>query len=285
MIRWGGIKISFHPLFVIIMLTSVLTGHFLELLALFAIVFIHELGHVVAARLFGITVLSVQLLPFGGVAVMEDTGHLTAGREMAIALAGPLQNVLMIGASLALHAARLWDGPFLDYFIQSNLLIALFNLLPILPLDGGKISQALCSLLLPYYATLVWSHRISLLFSALLIVYSLLPLLLETSGLQFNLLLIGVFLLYSNSMDYRNIPYRFLRFLVNRDRSFSRHLLNGTLAQPIIAEKTKPLDHILRLFKREKYHFIYVMNHQGNIVAVVPEQRVISSFLQGSPGA
>lgn len=285
MIKWGGIAISFHPFFVIIMLTSVLTGHFPELLALFAIVFIHELGHVFAARMYGITVLSVQMLPFGGVAVMEDTGLLTAGREIAIALAGPLQNILLIGASLLLHAAGLWDGPFLDYFIQSNLLIALFNLLPVLPLDGGKISQALCSIILPYHATLVWSHRISLLFSGLLIAYSLFPLLAEKEGIRFNLLLIGLFLLYSNLMDYRNIPYRFLRFLMNRDRSFSRHLLNGALAQPIVAEKAKPLDHILRLFKREKYHFIYVMNHQGNIVAVVPEQRVISAFLRGSPRA
>lgn len=280
MIKWGGMTISFHPLFVIIMLMSVLTGHFLELLSLFAIVFIHELGHVAAARMYGIRVLSVQMLPFGGVAVMEDAGDLTAGREIAIALAGPVQNVLLIFASLLLHAAGLWDGPFLDYFIQSNILIALFNLLPILPLDGGKISQAFGSFLLPYHATLVWSYRISLLFSAMLIAYSLLPLLLLREGLQLNILMIGIFLLYSNAIDYRNIPYRFLRFLVNRDRSFSRQLMNGTLAQPIVAEKAKPLDHILRLFKREKYHFIYVMNHQGNIVAVVPEQRVISSFLR-----
>lgn len=267
------------------MLISVLTGHFLELLALFTIVFVHEMGHVFAARMYDIKVLSVQMLPFGGVAVMEDSGNLTAGREIVIALAGPLQNLMLIGASLLLHAIGIWDGPFLSYFIQSNLLIALFNLLPILPLDGGKISQALCSLVMPYYATLLWSYRISLLFSVLLVAYSFLPLWLGLGGMQLNLLLIGLFLLYSNLMDYRNIPYRFIRFLVNRDRSFSRHLLNGTLAQPIVAEKTKPLDHILRLFKREKYHFIYVMNQQGNIVAVVPEQRVISSFLQGGSGA
>jgi stage IV sporulation protein FB len=285
LIKWRGIAISFHPFFVIIMLMSVLTGHFLELLALFTIVFVHEMGHVFAARMHDIKVLSVQMLPFGGVAVMEDAGNLTAGREIVIALAGPLQNLMLIGASLLLHAIGIWDGPFLSYFIQSNLLIALFNLLPILPLDGGKISQALCSLVMPYYATLLWSYRISLLFSVLLVAYSFLPLWLGLGGMQLNLLLIGLFLLYSNLMDYRNIPYRFIRFLVNRDRSFSRHLLNGTLAQPIVAEKTKPLDHILRLFKREKYHFIYVMNQQGNIVAVVPEQRVISSFLQGGSGA
>ncbi|SDF25508.1 sporulation factor SpoIVFB. Metallo peptidase. MEROPS family M50B [Fontibacillus panacisegetis] len=283
MIRWNGIVISFHPFFVIIMLTSLLTGHLLELLALFVIVFIHELGHVAAARFLGVKVLSVQMLPFGGVAIMEDTGHLTAGREILISLAGPLQNMVLIGLSLLFHAVGLWDGPFLSYFINSNLLIALFNLLPILPLDGGKISQSLCTLLLPYHATLIWSHRISLLFSIMLIAYSIIPQLLGQGAVQLNLLLVGSFLLYSNWSDYRNIPYRFLRFLVNRERFFSEQH-NGNIAQPIVADKSKPLDYILRLFKREKYHFIYVVNQQGNIVAVVPEQRVISSYLRGNPG-
>ncbi|MNJ72289.1 hypothetical protein D3C77_689210 [compost metagenome] len=95
--------------------------------------------------------------------------------------------------------------------------------------------------------------------------------------------MVGSFLLYSNWNDYRNIPYRFLRFLVNRERFFSEKY-SGSIAQPIVAEKSKPLDYILRLFKREKYHFIYVVNQQGNIVAVVPEQQVISSYLRGYPG-
>lgn len=123
------------------MLASVITGHFLELLTLFAIVFIHEWGHVAAAKWFGVHVLSVQLLPFGGVAVMEDTAYLNAGREMMIALAGPLQNGLLIGCAWLLHAAGLWDGPYYDYFVQGNVLIALFNLLPVLPLDGGRYSS------------------------------------------------------------------------------------------------------------------------------------------------
>ncbi|MNW50621.1 Stage IV sporulation protein FB [compost metagenome] len=265
------------------MLASLITGHFFELLALFLIVFIHELGHVAAARFFGVKVLSIQMLPFGGVAVMEDTGHLTALREMIISLAGPLQNLLLIGLSLLFQSVGLWDGPFLSYFIQCNLLLALFNLLPILPLDGGKICQSLCSLFLPYHTTLVWSHRISLLFSFIVTMYSVIPLLLGQGPLQLNLLLVGLFLLYSNWIDYRNIPYRFMRFLVNRERFFSEHT-SGSLAQPIVADKAKPLDHILRLFRREKYHFIYVVNQQGNIVAVVPEQRVISSYLRGNPG-
>ncbi|RUT27822.1 Zn-dependent protease [Paenibacillus zeisoli] len=262
------------------MLASVLTGRFLELIALFGIVFVHELGHVAAARWFGISVLSVTMLPFGGNAVMEDTGNITAGKEIVIALAGPFQNLVLIGITLLLHQNAVWEGAFPDYFIQCNMLIALFNLLPILPLDGGKISQALCSLSLPYHSTILWCTRVSVLFSGLVIIYAVGPWLMG-GALQLNLLLIGSFLLYSNLTDYRNVHYRFLRFLMNRDKSFSQHLIQGSLVQPIIADTSKPLDRILRLLRREKYHFIYVMNHEGQVMAVVPEQKIITSYLTG----
>lgn len=281
MIKLWGIKITCHPLFVMVMLASIFTGHFLELLSLFAVVFVHELGHVAAARMFGVPVISVQMLPFGGVAVIEDSGQLTPGREIVIALAGPLQNLLLIACSWVIHTAGWWDGPFLYYFIECNILIALFNLLPVLPLDGGKVWMALCSIVFPYHLTLIWTYRISILFSVLIVGYGLIPFLIGQGELNANLLMIGSFLLYSNYVDFRNIPFRFIRFLMNRDRSFSRHLIKGTLAQPIVAEQAQPLDYILRLFKREKYHFIYIMNRQGNIVAVLPEQRIISSYFKG----
>ncbi|MBP2000396.1 stage IV sporulation protein FB [Paenibacillus shirakamiensis] len=283
MINVAGIRFSVHPLFVIIMLTSIFTGRFLELIALFAIVFVHEMGHVVAARALGVKVMAVQMLPFGGMALLEDRGHMGAHSEIIIAAAGPLQNLLLIIITIIFRWTGVWDSPFAVYFIECNVFIALFNLLPILPLDGGKICQALCSMSMPYHSTLLWCSRISVVFSCLVVGYALLPWILYGGALQLNILLIGSFLLYSNIMDHRHIPFRFLRFLMHRDQAFTRHLLRGSLVQPIITEASKPLDTLLRLLRREKYHFIYVMNPEGQIVAVVPEQKVITSFLSGTP--
>ncbi|MCM3134514.1 M50 family metallopeptidase [Paenibacillus polysaccharolyticus] len=280
MIRVWGVRISLHPFFVIIMMTSLLTGHFIELITLFAIVFIHECGHAAAAALLGCRVLSIQMLPFGGVAVIEDGGKLTAYREVVIALAGPLQNILMVGIVLILRRFQLGDPLFLDYIIEANLLIALFNLLPVLPLDGGKIVQAIVSLWAPYYTTLMWTYRISLLCSAGVILVAISQWLSGDYGLPLNLLLIGLFLFYSNFTDYRNVPYRFIRFLMNREAVFVRYAATGGLAQPIISFPAKPLDTILRLLKRERYHMVYVMNKQGRILAVLPEQRVIGSYFR-----
>lgn len=244
---------------------------------MFTIVFIHEMGHVIAALLAGVTVKSIQLLPFGGVAVIEDHGRLTASREIGIALAGPLQNGLMILMAYGLQQVGYGNSEFLTYFIQANAIIALFNLVPVLPLDGGKVLQAVVSLFLPYYYTLLWSGRVSVAASVLVIIYALLPLG-AGGGLRLNIVMIGAFLLYSNLTDHRNLPYRFVAFLMNREAVYEYHLRTGSVARPIVALSAKPLDAILRLFKRNQYHFIYVLNGNGNVVAVVPEQRLISTY-------
>jgi stage IV sporulation protein FB len=278
LINIRGVTLALHPLFVLIMLASVFTGHFIELITLFAIVLIHELGHAAAAALLGVRVVSIQLLPFGGVAEVEDRGCLPAWKDIIIALAGPLQNGLMILALLFLESFYWVNNDFAAYAIHSNVIIALFNLLPVLPLDGGKIVQALLSLRLPYHLTLLWTLRTSILFSALFCVYAALPLWLNTGGLQLNMMVVGIFLLYSNLVDYRNIPYRFVRFLLGRDALFYQQAAQGNFAVPIFSLPVKHLDSILRLFRRDRYHIIYVMNERGKIIAVLPEQRIIRSY-------
>ncbi|AUS28128.1 Zn-dependent protease [Paenibacillus polymyxa] len=265
------------------MLTSVLTGHFIEIMTLFTLVFIHELGHATAASLLGARLLSIQMLPFGGVAVIEDQGKLNAWKEIVIALAGPLQNGIMIIILLWLRHVSGLEHDYVNYIIQGNAVIALFNLLPILPLDGGKILQSLISLFFSYHRTLVWTFRASIVTSLLFCLYGISPLLRQDEPLHLNLLAVGIFLLYSNIVDYRNIPYRFIRFLLGRDELFYREAAKGSIALPIVSLPVKHLEPVLRLFRRDRYHMVYVMNEQGRIVAVLPEQRLIRSYFAARP--
>ncbi|WP_025718686.1 M50 family metallopeptidase [Paenibacillus sp. 1-18] len=283
MINVRGVTLSLHPLFVLVMLTSVLTGHFIEIITLFTLVLIHELGHAVAASLLGARVLSIQMLPFGGVAVIEDQGKLSAWKEIVIALAGPLQNGIMIIILLCLKNVNGVEHDYVNYVIQGNAVIALFNLLPILPLDGGKILQSLISLFLSYHRTLVWTFRASIVTSLLFCIFGISPLLRQNGSVHLNLLAVGIFLLYSNIVDYRNIPYRFIRFLLGRDELFYREAAKGSIALPIVSLPVKHLEPVLRLFRRDRYHMVYVMNEQGRIVAVLPEQRLIRSYFAARP--
>ena len=78
------------------MIGCAFTGYFLEAITLFGIVLIHELGHLTAAKGFGWRVQEVQLLPFGGVLIVDELGTTSTREELIVALAGPLQHVWMI---------------------------------------------------------------------------------------------------------------------------------------------------------------------------------------------
>ncbi len=129
-------------------------------LAIFACVLLHELGHSVVAQRFGLKVKEIVLLPIGGIASLVGRPQ-SPKQEIAIAVAGPLVNVALAGAV----AAGLWfsAGPsgflpssltppapswqtFLLLLAAGNVSLAVFNLLPFFPLDGGRVLRAVLSM-------------------------------------------------------------------------------------------------------------------------------------------
>jgi stage IV sporulation protein FB len=277
LIRCFGIRWSVHPLLVFVMLASAATGTIRELAVLFTIVVVHELGHVFAMRAFGWRVREIRLLPFGGEALTEEAGSVPAAEEAVVAIAGPLQNVWM--GTAALLAARLEgvDAEWALYIAQANAIIALFNLLPIHPLDGGRLLSVWLAAKLPYQSALKWSARIGLGLSAALILSACVPLF---GGVQLNLLLVGLFLLASNWRLLRDLPYIFMRFLVRREADSARARAKGTVAMPIVVQPACPVGDVLRLFRRGRYHLVYVLGDGGRVVGIVPEESVIGSYFR-----
>jgi stage IV sporulation protein FB len=284
LIKLAGTTYRFHPLFTLIMIGSALTGYFLEAITLFGIVLVHELGHLAAANGFGWRVREVQLLPFGGVLIVDELGTAPTWEELIVALAGPLQHVWMILIALLMKWMEVGASSWWDYFIEANLMIGLFNLIPVLPLDGGKVMQSLLGYLLSYHNTILYTVWISMFLSLVIIVTAIIQLL--GGHLPLNMLVIGIFLLVSNWYAYRQLPYHFFRFLIGRGNRVSRLLSRGTLAQPIVITRHRTMAETLKLFMREKYHLIYVVNEAGRIQAVLPEQQLVSGYLDGKkPGS
>jgi Zn-dependent protease len=119
------------------------------LAALFACVVAHEVSHGVVARRYGIPVLEIELLPIGGVSKLGRSPD-DPGVELRIALAGPAMSVALAAvfaaaaavAGVAVWPPDLYGGAFLARLAWVNLLLAGFNLLPALPLDGGRVFRA-----------------------------------------------------------------------------------------------------------------------------------------------
>lgn len=106
----------------------------------FASVVLHELGHALVARQLGVHVSGIELSFFGGAAKMVQLPR-TANHELAIAAAGPAVSLALGGAGLGL--AALTHLPLFAWLGYTNLILAGFNLIPALPMDGGRILRAL----------------------------------------------------------------------------------------------------------------------------------------------
>lgn len=125
----------------------------LAALGLFLSVLVHELGHALTARAYGVQTREITLWLLGGVAQLEQIPR-ARGAEAVIAIAGPIVSVLLsglFGLLRSLLPAAAAEGQFLlGYLSFINLSLALFNLLPALPLDGGRILRSLLALYQPY---------------------------------------------------------------------------------------------------------------------------------------
>lgn len=179
--RIAGIDLSLHVSFLLMLpVGAMLLGGgpggalfgLLMVALLFGSVLLHELGHALTARALGIPVREIQLLPFGGVAVLGRP-VINPGHELLIAVMGPVVNVLIaIGLAFVAAATGMAERlspammllaigePSLDgvllWLIQVNGLLALFNMLPAFPLDGGRVARALLALVMPHRrATLI----------------------------------------------------------------------------------------------------------------------------------
>jgi Zn-dependent protease len=169
--RVAGIDVYMHGTF-LILLAWVAVSHYLErhrwidagtglvfILALFAIVVLHELGHALTARHYGIRTRDITLLPIGGVARLERMPD-DPKQELFVAFAGPLVNValaavLFMLAPSATSPTTLGEihrigGGFLGKLAWVNVSLAAFNLLPAFPMDGGRVLRAMLAMRMDY---------------------------------------------------------------------------------------------------------------------------------------
>lgn len=126
----------------------------LLILAVFGCVLLHEFGHALAARQFGIPTRDITLLPIGGVAMLEHMPR-SPLQELWIAVAGPLVNVviatvLFAGATLSGVGFGTEAGGFVQQLIFANVALVAFNMLPAFPMDGGRVFRSLLAVFLNY---------------------------------------------------------------------------------------------------------------------------------------
>ncbi len=163
-------------------------------LGVFFCVTLHEYGHALAARRFGIPTIDITLLPIGGVARLQRMPRIP-WQELVVAVAGPAVNVVIasllalgfivvggvkmfMGASLEAEAAvagsSMFGRPsfeqFAFYMMLVNATLVLFNMIPAFPMDGGRVFRSIMAMLIDYRKATVLASRVGVVCAALMVV-------------------------------------------------------------------------------------------------------------------
>lgn len=244
--RFFGINVFVHWTFWLLPMWVVLSQHFRPeeaspslgmhlglLFAVFGCVVMHEYGHALAARFFGISTHDITLYPIGGVARLERMSE-RPWEEFFIAIAGPLVNVaIVLPLAIALFAGVLLMpqfletsiGTFLFLLAVTNVLLVVFNMIPAFPMDGGRVLRSLLATRMGQLRATRVAVKVGSAISVVAIVLVLTALWFKVS-LSPMLLLIGFFVLWAGQQELAALEHRERRRLRGEEEPIVVDLLD-----------------------------------------------------------
>ncbi len=273
-----GRRISVSPFFLIMTAASIAWGYWDIFFISYASALIHECAHILTARSLKVGISRIEILPFG------ICGKLSAGfiknpyKEILIAAAGPLCSGV---AALVLCAAASKTNAFkeqLIYGININIALIIINLIPALPLDGGRILKGLISI----NCGAVRAYNIMMRVSRFPIggIAAASVILLLINDFNMSLILIGAFLLGNLSLEQKNISIISLREILYYKDALKRSEFCPVTRMAAHSSVSAGL--FLRRLGCYKYHIIDVINDDGVIIKTVTESQIISALINRS---
>ena len=246
---------------------------------LFFCVVLHEFGHALTARRFGIQTPDITLLPIGGVARMQRMPEKPL-QEMLVALAGPAVNVLialvlflLFGLRHGIGEAIIWREPgagaipFTSRLIAVNVLLAVFNMIPAFPMDGGRVLRSLLAIFIPYGKATGIAASVGQTFAVLLGILGLL-------GFNPVLLLIAVFVYFGAGHEAAHAR------LLDLGKGVSAGDAMQTRLQTL--EPTADLEEALELMLRSPQREIPVNGPGGAFRGIVLRDDLLAALKKGA---
>lgn len=192
-------RIYLDKLFYLFLLIIILTGSFNNFILYFILLLIHELGHAIVGIILGYKLNKITFYPYGGITTFNYPINIPLKNELLILIMGPIFQII-------------------GYFILKNFYtniylyhytLLIFNLLPIYPLDGGKILNIICGYIFNYLKSLYITFIISIIFMIIVIIYN-------TYNFNLNLILM-IFIMFIKLLNiYKKRYYYYNRFLLER---------------------------------------------------------------------
>ncbi len=233
---------------------------------------LHELAHIICARLLKIKVSRIILYPFGVTARLSADYIKNSEKEFLIAFSGPLFSIALFWLSLILQKQS--NSDLLGFFADVNLSIALINLVPALPLDGGRMLKAQLTTkygIIRAYNAMITLSRILIVLIGAFAVY-----IFFASGFNFSLILISAFLFQNLGSEQLALSHIALKeILENKHKvEIQRPINTKTLCVLEIAFASSVLKHL----SYDYFCIFHILDKNAHIVKTLTETEVIKKL-------
>ena len=267
----AGVQLVLNNWFLVLILLFSLVGLGGKATGVFIAVLWHEAAHAMIALLLGFKVREVELLPFGGVARIERIDEAGSISEIIIAAAGPLASLVMAAAIYFLKHELDFMTVILEFYYQVNIMLAVFNLLPGLPLDGGRILRAWLAMRWDYGKATRLVGRLGKLISAILVMLVIIDFWrLATVNLTF--IVAAVFLYIAAKAELAVVGFRLMRVMAHKKTELLKRGMMTTV-QLTVTSGVAVRD-VIRAFKPEDYYVVLVLDKWFKVRGVVSETEI-----------
>jgi Zn-dependent proteases len=269
--RVAGIQLVLNNWFLVLIVLFACAGLAGKALTVFAAVLWHEAAHAAAAVLLGFQVREIELLPFGGVARIERVDAAGTACEIIMAAAGPLASLVLAAAAClareGIPSQKLW----FEFYCQVNLMLAFFNLLPALPLDGGRILRAILARYRNWGEATVAVAGLGKLLALVLAVVAVIGFW-RSGTVNLTFLVAAGWLFVAARAESAAAGYRVMRILAGKKAELTARGIMPTVHLTALA--SAPVREIVRLFGPGHYHVVLVMDDSCRLKGTLTETEV-----------
>lgn len=276
--RIGSCVVRIHPLFIFLLL-PLFIGAADMAAAFLCVLFLHEGAHFLCALMMRLDISQIEITPFGGCMQIKHLDALPAGKVFLLSAAGPLCNLLSALLAFLTAGHSSLYAPFILYFISLHIVMFLLNLVPVLPLDGGRMLLSILSLFFDRPRALRVLLVLGRILAVMLILFGFVSCL--CGRMHFSFVLLGFYLLYAAAIEEKTGESRYLAaFIARRVRFEKRRILP---LQTLCAAASLPVFMLIPHLKPGAYHTVHVLREDSlDFLGTLREDDILSAVLDRS---
>ncbi|MTI48501.1 M50 family metallopeptidase [Sporosalibacterium faouarense] len=270
-----GVKIKINFLLLMLIGFYLYLGYGQEIIIGIGSVLCHEMIHVVTSIRLGIQMDEIELFPFGGIAKADGIFWFSITEEIIVAVVGPATNFVIALLFYLLKEVGI-NNSVINLIIRSNIIIGSFNLLPVFPLDGGKIVRALFSNRVGFKACTRMMTKATYFICIFVIIIGVVNFVLYQEGLY--LILISIFVLLAARKENKMAAFLFIYEILKKRGELKKKRIMGT--HLLVGIKTVSAKEITSYFLPKRYHIIIVIDDSGNSIGSINENDLFEGILK-----